>query len=147
VLNHKFNSRSSIRTGMYLNRYMYNLYERYLDHETNTIKEPINVKSDASTVQLFSQWNYRAAENLTFNYGLHFLYMPGNGSKSLEPRASIKYDLDDQQSLTLGYGLHSQIQPIGVYEAQVQQSDGTFLKPNTNVGFNKAQHLVLGYGR
>jgi len=73
--------------------------------------------------------------------------MLNNSRSSLEPRASAKYDLDDKQSLTLGYGLHSQMQPIGVYEAQVQQADGTFIKPNKNVDFNKAHHIVLGYNR
>ena len=147
VLNHKFNARLSLRSGMYFNQYYYNLFQRYLDVETNTIREPINAKSHATTTQLFSQWNYRVTEKLTFNYGLHFLYMLNNGASSLEPRTSLKYDITEQQSLSVGYGLHSQMQPIGVYEAQVQQADGTWTKPNKNTGFNKAHHLVVGYDR
>ncbi len=146
VLNHKFNARHSVRSGVYFNEYYYNLFQRYLDDETNTIKEPLNVKSHATTAQLFSQWNYRVTEKLTFNYGLHFLYMT-NGSSSLEPRTSVKYELTQKQSLSLGYGLHSQMQPVGVYEAQVQQPDGSYTMPNKNVGFNKAHHIVLGYDR
>lgn len=147
VLNHKFNARHSIRSGFYLNEYFYNLRQRYLDDETDMIEEPINAKGSASTAQLFSQWNYRVTEKLTFNYGMHFLYMTNNGRASLEPRTSLKYALTDQQSLSLGYGLHSQMQPVGVYEAQVLQSDGTTLKPNKNIDFNKAHHIVLGYDR
>jgi hypothetical protein len=59
----------------------------------------------------------------------------------------MKYDLNDQQSLNFGYGLHSQMQPSGVYEAQTQQPDGTWIKPNLNLGFNKAHHFVIGYDR
>lgn len=147
VLNHKFNARHSIRSGAYFNKYYYNLFQRYYDHETNAIKEPINAKSGATTAQLFSQWNYRATEKLTLNYGMHFLYMTNNGAASVEPRASVKYDLTEQQSFSVGYGLHSQMQPIGVYEAQVLQPDGSFAKPNENVGFNKAHHVVVGYDR
>ncbi|HMJ69268.1 MAG TPA: TonB-dependent receptor [Cyclobacteriaceae bacterium] len=147
VLNHKFDARHSMRSGIYLNQYFYNLHQRYVDDDTNTIKEPINVNSDASTVQLFSQWNYRVTEKLTFNYGMHLLYMTSNGTSSLEPRTSLKYAINDRQSLSLGYGLHSQMQPVGVYEAQVEQTDGTWLKPNKNIGFNKAHHLVVGYDR
>jgi len=147
VLNHKFNARHSLRSGVYFNEYYYNLFQRYLDDETNTIKEPINAKSQATMTQLFSQWNYRITEKMTFNYGMHFMYMPGNGSSSLEPRTSLKYNLTEQQAFSVGYGLHSQMQPIGVYEAQVQQPGGSFTKPNKNIGFNKAHHLVLGYDR
>ncbi len=147
VLNHKFNARLSLRSGVYFNQYNYNLYQRYLDEETDLIKQPINAKSHATTVQLFAQSNYRITEKLAFNYGMHFLYMTNNGTSSLEPRASLKYDLTEQQSFSLGYGLHSQMQPIGVYEAQVQQPDGSFTMPNKNTGFNKAHHLVVGYDR
>lgn len=145
VFNHKFDARHSMRSGMYLNKYYYNLNQRYLDDETDLIEEPINAKSTATTAQLFSQWNLRATEKLTINYGLHMLYLSNNGRTSLEPRASVKYDLTEQHSLSLGYGLHSQMQPVGVYEAQVQQSDGTFTKPNKDIDFNKAHHFVLGY--
>ncbi|HZY81822.1 MAG TPA: TonB-dependent receptor [Cyclobacteriaceae bacterium] len=147
VLNHKFNARHSIRSGVYFNEYFYNLRQRYLDDETNTIKQPLNAKSNATTTQLFSQWSYRATEKLTLNYGMHFIYMLDNNRSSLEPRASVKYDLNDKQALTLGYGLHSQMQPIGVYEAQIKQPDGSFIQPNKNVDFNKAHHIVLGYNR
>jgi hypothetical protein len=147
VLNHKFDARQSIRTGVYFNEYFYNLRQRYLDDDTNVIEEPINAKGNTSTVQMFAQWNFRISEKLTYNYGMHWLYMPGNGQSSIEPRTSLKYALDDRQSLNVGYGLHSQMQPVGVYEAQVQQPDGTWLKPNKNIGFNKAHHIVLGYDR
>ncbi len=147
ILNHKFNARHSIRSGMYLNKYFFNLNQRYLDSETNKIEEPIDSDSKATTVQAFSQWNFRITEKMTFNYGLHMLYLLNNGDVSLEPRTSLKYDLTEQQSLSLGYGLHSQMQPIGVYEARVKQVDGSWLKPNQDIGFNKAHHIVLGYDR
>ena len=147
VVNHKFNPKNSIRSGMYLNRYYYNLRQRHLDAETNQIEEPLNSKGYAGTIQLFSQWNYKPIQNLTFNTGLHLLYLKDNRSSSVEPRLSMKYDLNEQQSLTLGYGLHSQMQPSGVYETQIQQGDGTWIKPNENLGFNKAHHIVVGYDR
>ncbi len=147
VLNHKFNAKNSIRSGIYLNRYYYNLRQRHLDTETDQIEEPLNSKGYAGTWQLFSQWNYRPTQQLTINTGVHFLYLKDNGTYSFEPRVSMKYELDDQQSINAGYGLHSQMQPSGVYEAQVQQQDGTWSKPNENLGFNKAHHFVIGYDR
>ena len=147
VLNHKFNAKNSVRSGVYLNRYYYNLRERYFDAETDQIEEPLNSSGNASTLQLFSQWSYRPTQNFTINTGLHLLYLKDNATYSLEPRVSMKYELDDQQSINAGYGLHSQMQPSGVYQAQVQQPDGSWIRPNENLGFNKSHHFVIGYDR
>lgn len=147
VLNHKFNAKNSIRSGMYLNRYTYKLLNRHVNPETDQIEEPLNSAEYARTLQLFSQWNYRPTDRLTVNTGVHFLYLNDNSTYSVEPRISMKYSLNNQQSLNLGYGLHSQMQPIGVYEAQIEQPDGTLTQPNKNLGFNKAHHFVVGYDR
>jgi len=147
VLNHKFNAKNSIRSGMYLNRYTYKLLNRHVNPETDQIEEPLNSAEYARTLQLFSQWNYRATDRLTINTGLHFLYLNDNSTYSVEPRVSMKYNLNNQQSLNLGYGLHSQMQPIGVYETQIEQPDGSLTQPNRNLGFNKAHHFVVGYDR
>lgn len=147
ILNNKFSARHSLRSGVYFNRYYFALQQRKFNYETNAIEEPLNNAGSVATLQVFSQWNYRVSEKLTFNTGVHYLTLLSNGSSSVEPRASLKYNFTEQQSVSFGYGLHSQMQPIGVYEAQVIQSDGSSTKPNANVGFNKAQHFVVGYDR
>lgn len=147
VLNHKFNARHSIRSGFYANEYFYKLRQRDFNDETNIIEVPLDADGRASTLQAFTQWNLRATERLTFNSGLHVLYLSNNGSTSVEPRGSMKYELNDKQSLSVGYGLHSQMQPVGIYEAQVQQNDGLWIKPNKDIDFNKSHHFVMGYDR
>jgi hypothetical protein len=147
VLNHKFNAKNSMRSGVYLNQYSYNLRQRYLDHEIDQVVQPLNAKLHANTVQLFSQWSYRATQKLTLNSGVHVLYLQDNSTYSIEPRASAKYELNERESFSVGYGLHSQMQPIGVYEASIEQPDGSFSQANKNLGFNKAHHFVVGYDR
>lgn len=145
VLNYKVNSKNNIRSGVYVNRFSFNLMKKELNRETGLVEEPLNSLEHASTIQAFSQWNYRATEQLTFNTGFHALYLTNNTTYSIEPRLSVKYDLTPRNSVSLGYGLHSQMQTIGVYETQLEQPDGSFAKPNENLGFNKAHHVVLGY--
>jgi hypothetical protein len=147
VLNTKLSARYNLRSGLYLNKYLYNLRLWDLNQQTQVVDEPLNSESDATTAQAFSQVNYRMSRKLSINAGLHFLYLFENGSASLEPRASARFDIDDRQAVSLGYGLHSQMQPLGVYEARVAHSDGTVTMPNSNVGFNKAHHFVAGYDR
>jgi CarboxypepD_reg-like domain len=147
VANHKINAKNSVRAGAYFNRYFFTLNQRYVDQESDQIMQPLNSDVNMSTVQAFSQWSHHASERLTVNAGVHMLMLTDNQTVSIEPRFSGQYDLTEKSSLTIGYGLHSQVQPIGVYEAQIELADGTFYQPNKNLGFNKAHHVVLGYNR
>jgi CarboxypepD_reg-like domain/TonB-dependent Receptor Plug Domain len=147
VLNHKFNAKSNMRSGLYLNKYFYNLNTKSFNYETGVMEQPLNASGGVSTIQLFSQWNYRFTEKLTFNAGIHYLRMTGNKTSALEPRSSLKYEFNERQWLSFGYGSHSQMQPVGIYVAEKQLSNGVYVRPNENLAFNKAQHYVLAYDR
>lgn len=141
----KINSRSSIRTGFILNHLIYNLnIDEYVD-SIGRLLEKIDVKGNTETAQGFFQWNYKLNPKLTTNVGLHYYHLLLNNSNSLEPRASLQYKLAGNHNLSFGYGLHSQLQPIGVYFSRAYQADGTYTKPNENLGLSKAHHFVLGY--
>ncbi|MBK8289958.1 MAG: TonB-dependent receptor [Flammeovirgaceae bacterium] len=147
VINNKLNAKNNLRSGVYLKQYAYNLTDRYLDKETNQIEEPLNSTSHARTLQAFSQWSYRPIEKLTLNSGVHLLFLNDNKTFSVEPRISAQYNVSEKQSISMGYGLHSQMQSIGVYQAQIQQENGILTQPNLNLGFNKAHHFVLAFDR
>ena len=69
-------------------------------------------------IQPYAQWKYRITDKLTLNAGLHYQHFLYNNSWSLEPRAGIKWQLPYRQSLSAGFGMHSQTQPIFVYFTQ-----------------------------
>jgi hypothetical protein len=92
-------------------------------------------------VNSFAQWQYRPTENVIFNIGIHSLAMLLNKHVSIEPRASLKYALDAQHSFSLGYGLHSQVMPLGVYFVK----DAANQALNPDLGLSKAHHFVLAY--
>jgi hypothetical protein len=68
-----------------------------------------------------------------------------NGSKSLEPRAGLKWDFAPTQSLGVGVGVHSRQEAMSTYFAQHRLEDGTYVTPNKNLGFTKATHAVISY--
>lgn len=140
----KLNPKSSYRTGFILNQLNYNLLEKEKS-DSNTLITRINVRGRTQSVQGFFQWNYKHNEKVTTNIGLHYLQLLLNNSYAVEPRASVRYALNPKNSLSLGYGLHSQIQPIGVYFAQSTNSEGQITTPNKNLELSKAHHLVCGY--
>jgi hypothetical protein len=47
--------------------------------------------------------------------------------------------------VSLGYGLHSQLQPIGIYFVRSYADDGTYATPNKKLQLSKAHHFVAGY--
>ncbi|MBL7930304.1 MAG: TonB-dependent receptor [Bacteroidia bacterium] len=144
VFTRKLNARSNIRTGIILNELGYKLLMRDQD-SSDVLRDKIDVKGQTQTAQAFFQWNYKLTPKLTTNIGAHYLQLFLNNSWSLEPRASMKYDLNSKNSLTAGYGLHSQIQPIGIYFSRLPQHDGSYTTPNKDLKLSKAHHVVLGY--
>jgi CarboxypepD_reg-like domain/TonB dependent receptor/TonB-dependent Receptor Plug Domain len=144
VYTQKINARSNVRAGFILNALAYKL-KKSDKADTNVFLERINVTGNTATAQGFFQWNYKIGEKLTTNVGMHYQQLFLNNSNSIEPRASLKYDISPKQNITLGYGMHSQLQPIGVYFAKDYASESANLQPNKNLGFSKAHHLVLGY--
>ena len=80
------------------------------------------------------------------NAGLHYLRLFLNGSDALEPRGSVRWAFRSGQSLSLGYGLHSQTQNPAVLF--VNQPIGKVARPsNQNLGFIRSHHVVLAYDR
>ena len=146
VLNSKLSARANLRSGVYFNQLYYNLRENGYEEDLGEMQTHINSKGNTQSIQAFSQLNFKAAERLTFNVGLHYLQLLLNNSNSIEPRVSASYELDEKQRISLGYGLHSQVQPLGTYFAE-QEENGQIIKPNENLGLSKSHHLVMGYDR
>lgn len=138
---HKIDAKNSIRTGFILSGLHYNLFQKYLDDSSRVMKTYLETSGNTSTVQAFAQWNHKLNNRFTTNIGLHTLFLSLNNTYSIEPRASVKYDISAKQNIALGYGLHGQIQPMGAYFAKNQNND--FI--NKQLEMTKAHHLVLSH--
>ena len=147
TLSHKFNARHFLRAGGYVNFLRFDFSQHAWDSDENRLEEQLQNEGTGSTVNTFAQWQFRATERLTLNAGLHGLVFLLNDTWSLEPRAALKYAFSEKQSLAFGYGLHSQIQPLGTYFTKITGADGSFSQPNRDLGLTKAHHFVLSYDR
>jgi Carboxypeptidase regulatory-like domain/TonB-dependent Receptor Plug Domain len=145
AMNHKFSTRSTLRAGAIVSRIGYNYYQKSKPTINEPLREVLNTKGNTMTVQGYAQWQYKAGEKITFNTGLHYLQLALNNSSAIEPRASVKWDISNKQSLSLGYGLHSQVQALGVYFAQAKDANGINYSPNKNLDFTQSQHYVLSH--
>lgn len=143
TLNHKVNVSNAFRAGAYVNFIFFKYYKLSKENPNAPLLETINTSGNTQTVQAFMQWQYKPYNNLTFNLGMHYLALLYNNTGSAEPRASVKWDPDHKSSLALGYGLHSQLQALGVYFAKDEHNTN----PNKYIDLTKAHHIVLSYSR
>jgi hypothetical protein len=104
-----------------------------------------DVNEQTAMVRAFAQWQNRPNEKLTFTAGLFGQTLLLNNKTSIEPRVGMRYALNATQNLSLGAGLHSQMQPIVMYFNQDEGPNGETIANNKALDFNKAVHGVIGF--
>lgn len=57
----------------------------------------------------------------------------------------MKYEVNPKHNLSFGYGLHSQLQTVGLYFVKTQSATGETIMPNKDMGLSKSHHFVFGY--
>ncbi|MBK7095905.1 MAG: TonB-dependent receptor [Saprospiraceae bacterium] len=143
--NSKINSKLFIKVGIQDELIGLNLYYRTKERISDNWKQIWDYNSYTNLAQAYVHAKYSFNDKLTLNAGVHSQMFFLNNSLSVEPRLGLKYEIDNKSSLTLGYGLHSQTQPINVYFLQTQLTDGSYVYNNENLDFTKSHHFVVGY--
>jgi hypothetical protein len=143
-INHKFNSKHTLRSGFTLShlkeKNTLSFTDKNDDGTLSTSKDEIN--GTANVFQSYVQWKYRMTENFTLNSGLHFLHFGKTNSSAIEPRLGLNYKLNNVHSLSFGAGLHSRAEQLPLYLTK-DATNTNFL--NTNLKLSKALHYVVGY--
>jgi len=145
TLNRKMGLKHALRTGVVINHIRFNYYQKSRDNPNTPVEERMNSSDNTQTLQAFAQWQYKPYNRLTFNAGVHYLRLLLNNTNSIEPRASVKWDLNKKNSVAIGYGLHGQIQSLGVYFAKRKTAEGKWTYPNQDLEFTKAHHFIVSY--
>ncbi len=142
--NVKVNPKVFVKAGAIAEVINLNLNARQLD-SNNVWDQYWDTKDYTNLLQAYAQVKYRINESLTLNTGLHTQFLTLNNSYSIEPRVGLKYQLNTKNSFSVGYGMHSQMQPTDVYFYRTIQADGSYLQTNKDLDFTRSQHFVLGY--
>jgi hypothetical protein len=143
--NSKINSRLFLKVGIQNELIGLNLYYRTKDRIQSDWKQIWDYDSYTNLAQAYIHAKYSFRDNLSLNAGVHSQLFLLNNSVSVEPRLGLKFDVNTKNSLSFGYGLHSQMQPINVYFLQTQNTDGSYSYNNKNLDFTKSHHFVLAY--
>lgn len=146
-VNHKFNAKSSIRAGAIANRKEFSLYAEDLSPVAPyIIRTLLNTNGNFFSFQGYAQWKYRFTQYLELNTGVHSIYMRFNNSTSIEPRAAVRWDINDNQSLNFGFGVLSRLEPSSIYFEDINVN-GSIMNPNKSLKTARSNHYVISYDR
>jgi hypothetical protein len=143
--NSKINSKLFIKVGVQDEVIGLNLFYKTKDRIIDDWNQIWDYDSYTNLAQGYIHAKYSFSDKFTLNAGVHSQLFFLNNSVSVEPRLGLKYEINPKSSLSFGYGLHSQMQPINVYFLQTENADGSYSYTNENLDFTKSHHLVLGY--
>lgn len=136
VLNYRFGSIHSNRTGVTAKRLGYNQTIRQSPSPPSPLETLVDESGHAYQYQAFTQSRIDIGP-FTITGGLHLHHFAMTEATSLEPRIGGQYRTGPS-TFSLSYGRHSQAEPLFIY----------FAHPgNRELELVKADHLVAGYSR
>jgi hypothetical protein len=143
--NRKFNARNFINAGIYADVFSTVFVDSTaVDFSTGAFVTLRDYRGTTGLLRAFAQWQHRFSDRLTLISGISDQYFLLNGSNAVEPRMGMKYALGSKQSLSLGGGLHSQVQQTYIYFA-TDSINGERVRTNLGLDFTRAAHAVLAY--
>ncbi|MFN6943935.1 MAG: TonB-dependent receptor [Cytophagaceae bacterium] len=143
----KLTPRHHIKGGVFADYFFFNMQDVYWKRRLNNYQLETFADETTALFQPYIQYKFVATERLIFNVGLHYQHFTLNAnSRALEPRAGMRWNFADNQALSAGIGLHSQMQPQYLY-FQLDTAQNHHVQHNRHIGFTRSQHYVLGYDR
>lgn len=138
---HKFNNRHTNSTGFTLRNLKYDMNFDFSSQPEEPLKNYAQAIGHIQLLSAYSHSKINLANDFILSAGVNAQYLSLHKQLSIEPRASIKWDVSLKSSLALGYGLHSRMENPDVYF--VKTDDGSL--PNKALGFTKSHHFMLAY--
>lgn len=144
-LNTKFNARNKLNAGVTAD-----LFDLNLDQRTRIAgaQRPVTAyDGQAGYLRGWTQWQHRFNDRLTLNTGVHGQYFLLNETGLVEPRANLQYKFGRGNAVSLGGGLHGQLQPLEIYFTETRLADGSTAQTNRDLDLFKSVHAVAGYDK
>ncbi|HNW88994.1 MAG TPA: carboxypeptidase-like regulatory domain-containing protein [Bacteroidales bacterium] len=145
LFNSKINVKNIIRAGIIFKNQNFRDNTYYYTYDGGQNKHIVNDnKGNINLLQAYLQYKCNISEKFSLTPGFHALYLLNNGRLSFEPRIAFRWAINNIHSLTLGFGLHGQVQPSQIYYSEVISGNET-IYPNVSLNFTKSYQAVLCY--
>ncbi|MEE9438093.1 MAG: carboxypeptidase-like regulatory domain-containing protein [Saprospiraceae bacterium] len=141
-LNKKFSPKHVNKTGVTIRGMGYDLLLLKADDQTNKLSSIVDQIGFSALVSAYSSSLF-SLNKLKINIGLNSQLFTLNNNITIEPRLGISYRVNQKNKISLGYGLHSRLEPLNIFFAFTNNASST--QANKTLGFSKAHHLVFSY--
>ncbi len=139
IFSSRINPLLRFKAGLFATQHTYDYNSIFISNFSTNL---IDGEDQGWLIEPFVDFETKLGKNVTLNAGLHYVYFTLNETQSIEPRTSLTYHLNGNQSLSLAYGLHSNTQLPQLYFERNSANGELF---NFNLELNKAHHIVLSY--
>lgn len=144
TLNYAVNPKMLIKAGLQNEIWTINL--DYRDREfSNDWLQIWKTNRQTTLSSAFAQMRYTPGTHWTFNLGLRSQLLALNNTASIEPRAGIRYAVNEKHAIAAGYGFHRQMQQLSVYFYRSPGQDGSFEESNRDLAFTGSHQWALSY--
>lgn len=140
----RFSPRITALGGLLFTVAQHQVYVANYDWQQAALKAVSYLTGSTAQFQGYYQAKFSLSAKVNFHAGVHALYYNLNNKFSLEPRAALTWQVNEGNSLSLGYGRHSRVEDYAVYAFRAS-GEGKTQFPNQSLNFAKADHLVLGW--
>jgi len=141
-LNKKFSSKHTNKTGVTIRGMGYNLTLKEAGNSGNDLNTLVSEDGFSALVSAYSGSSF-SLKNIKINAGLNTQLFTLNNHFTIEPRLGLSYQLNENNKISFGYGLHSRIEPLNIYFANTTNSIAA--QANKELDFSKAHHFVVAY--
>ncbi len=143
-VNKKFNAKTRLKTGVNYDVYDINVLDS-VQLDNGSWFNILDFDGRTSLTRAFAQVQYKFDDKLKLDAGLHAAYYNLNGSKSIEPRIAFSYEASKRSTFSLGYGRHSQLQPLPIYFNKNEDATAAENAKNEELDFIRSNHFVVGW--
>ena len=143
----RLHSRYVLEAGLIYSLLDFNFYLRNRDPGNIPYQEIVNFSEQGSTsiTQGFLFARQYFSSTLFGFYGVHFLSFALTQDQSWEPRAGLRWQPSETMAVSIAFGKHSRIENLQYYLGRDHQTGGQEVQINKNLGFTRANHIVLTF--
>ncbi len=142
-LNSKLSSKFTNKTGLTFTNMLYKMDLKLAPQEAQPLETISKGDGDTYLISAYSTSSLDLSPRVTFNFGLYAQMLTLNNHKTIEPRASIRWNSTAKSSIALAYGMHSRMEKMDVYFVKTKSTGDASL--NKDLDFTKVHHAMLSY--
>jgi len=145
-LRKKINASDNLSLGLVIDNYNIAYLDSIYDNDYSRFITTTDIDGRMMLYRIYGQWQHRIGSRLTTYTGINLQYFGLNNEIVAEPRFGASLTTSHEGSLSLGFGLHSQIQPkVSYFYQEYDPVSDSYSRSNEDVKFTRSSHLVLGY--